>query len=137
MRTIFQQPDHDSVWRQHEHVVAQLEGRFPKVAELLDDAAPDLLAFSVFPTQHWRRVWSNNPFERLNKELRRRRDVVGIFPNRAAIVRLLGAVLAEQHDEWAVARRYLTIGSLESLVRLEADDEDALNNPNTPLKMTA
>ena len=137
VRTIFQQPDHDSVWRQHEHVVAQLEGRFPKVAELLDDAAPDLLAFSVFPTQRWRRVWSNNPLERLNKELRRRRDVVGIFPNRAAIVRLLGAVLAEQHDEWAVARRYLTIGSLESLVRLEADDEDALNNPNTPLKMTA
>ena len=112
VRTIFEQPDAEQVHAQHARVVEQLTDRFPAAAELLIDAAGDLLAFTAFPREHWRQIWSNNPQERLNKELRRRTDVVGIFPNRAAVVRLVGAVLAEQHDEWAVARRYMSVESL-------------------------
>ncbi len=112
VRTIFEQPDAEQVWAQHARVVDQLATRFPDVAEMLVDMAPDLLAFTSFPTEHWSAIRSNNPQERLNKELRRRTDVVGIFPNRAAVVRLVGAVLAEQHDEWAVARRYMSAESL-------------------------
>ena len=112
VRTIFEQPDHDSVWAQHARVVDQLAGRFPEAARMLADAAEDLLAFSTFPPEHWSAIRSNNPQERLNKEIRRRTDVVGIFPNRPAIVRLVGAVLSEQNDEWAVAMRYMGSESL-------------------------
>jgi putative transposase len=114
VRTIFAQPDAASTWAQHAATVEKLTERFPAAAELLADAGPDLLAFTAFPKEHWKQIWSNNPQERLNKELRRRTDVVGIFPNRAAVIRLVGAVLCEQHDEWAVARRYM---STESLVK--------------------
>jgi transposase-like protein len=103
VRTIFAQPDAETVHEQHGRIVDQLETRFPEGAALLDEAAPDLLAFSSFPKEHWRQLWSNNSLERLNKEIRRRTDVVGIFPDRGSIVRLVGAVLAEQPDEWAVA----------------------------------
>jgi transposase-like protein len=109
VRTIFAQPDAGSVWAQHSRVVEQLTDRFGDAASHLADAAPDVLAFTGFPKEHWRQIWSNNPQERLNKELRRRTDVVGIFPNRDAVTRLVGAVLAEQHDEWAVARRYMSV----------------------------
>jgi len=112
VRSIFAQPDADTVQEQHARVVAQLEERFPAAAELLAEAAPDLLAFTGFPKEHWRQLWSNNSLERLNKEIRRRTDVVGIFPDRASIVRLVGAVLAEQNDEWAVCRRYMSAESL-------------------------
>ena len=97
---------------QHARVVEQLAERFGDAADMLISAEADILAFSGFPKEHWRQIWSNNPQERLNKEIRRRTDVVGIFPNRAAVIRLVGAVLAEQHDEWAVARRYMGIESL-------------------------
>jgi putative transposase len=112
VRTVFAQPDAASTHAQHARIVEQLQDRFPAAAELLADAAADLLAFTAFPKEHWRQIWSNNPQERLNKELRRRTDVVGIFPNRAAVLRLIGAVLAEQHDEWAVTRRYMSAESL-------------------------
>lgn len=114
VRSIFAQPDAEAVRDQHRHVVDQLHPRFPEAAELLDEAGEDVLAFTAFPVAHWHQIWSNNPLERLNKEIRRRSDVVGIFPNRAAIIRLVGAVLAEQHDEWAIARRYLPLHTLAS-----------------------
>jgi putative transposase len=109
VRMIFAQPDAELTRAQHARVVEQLAARWPAAAELLQTAEPDLLAFTHFPKEHWRQIWSNNPQERLNRELKRRTDVVGIFPNRDAIVRLVGAVLAEQHDEWVVVRRYMTI----------------------------
>jgi putative transposase len=120
VRSIFAQPDPASVHEQHRRIVCQLEERFPEAAALLDEAAGEILAFTAFPKEHWRQLWSNNSLERLNKEIRRRTDVVGIFPNRSSIVRLVGAVLAEQHDEWAVARRYM---SAESIAK-------ALTDPN-------
>jgi transposase-like protein len=107
VRTIFEQPDAASVRAQHHQVVTALEAKFPAAAEHLDDAREDILAFTAFPREIWRQVWSNNPQERLNKEIRRRTDVVGIFPGRDAIIRLVGAVLAEQNDEWTEARRYM------------------------------
>jgi transposase-like protein len=121
VRTIFAQPDAATAHEQHRRIVDQLESRFPEAAALLDEAGPELLAFSSFPKEHWRQLWSNNSLERLNKEIRRRTDVVGIFPDRASVVRLVGAVLAEQHDEWAVARRYM---SAESIAKALAEPLD-------------
>jgi putative transposase len=118
VRTIFAQPDAATAHEQHARIVDQLETRFPEAAALLEEAGPDLLAFTGFPKEHWRQLWSNNSLERLNKEIRRRTDVVGIFPDRPSIVRLVGAVLAEQNDEWAVARRYM---SAESIAKALAD----------------
>jgi putative transposase len=134
VRSIFEQPDATQVWEQHARVVDQLAERFPAAAELLIDAGPDLLAFTAFPKEHWKQIWSNNPQERLNKELRRRTDVVGIFPNRAAAIRLIGAVLSEQHDEWAVARRYM---SPESLLKAQGITAEPAEHPPAALAPTA
>jgi putative transposase len=112
-RSIFAQPTADEVWAQHRRVVDQLAGRFADAAHLLEDAAEDVLAFSSFPKSRWRQIWSNNPQERLNREIRRRTDVVSIFPNRDAIIRLVGAVMAEQNDEWCCSRRYMSPDSLK------------------------
>ena len=110
VRSIFMQPDSPAVLAQHARVVEQLKAtRFSDAARMLEDAEADVLAFTHFPKSHWKQIWSNNPQERLNKEIRRRTDVVGIFPNRPALIRLVGAMLAEQHDEWQVQRCYLNV----------------------------
>ena len=124
VRTIFAQPDAATVREQHARIVDQLQTRFPEAAALLDDAGADLLAFTSFPKEHWRQLWSNNSLERLNKEIRRRTDVVGIFPDRASIVRLVGAVLAEQNDEWAVARRYMSADSITKALTDPIDESE-------------
>ncbi len=124
VRTIFAQPDAATVHEQHARIVAQLETRFPEAAALLDEAGPDLLAFTSFPKEHWRQLWSNNSLERLNKEIRRRTDVVGIFPDRPSIIRLVGAVLAEQNDEWAIARRYMSADSITKALADPADEPE-------------
>jgi len=109
VRTIFDQADADTVTAQFDRVVAALGEKFPAAAEHLDEARADLLAFTGYPREIWRQIWSNNPQERLNKEIRRRTDVVGIFPGRDALIRLVGAVLAEQSDEWTENRRYMSL----------------------------
>ena len=112
IRTVFAQPDAAGAHDQWRKVADSLRERFPKVAALLDDAEEDVLAYAAFPAEHWHQIWSNNPLERLNKEVKRRTNVVGIFPNSAAVIRLVGAILAEQHEEWQVARRYFSTESL-------------------------
>jgi putative transposase len=115
VRSIFEQPDRDATWAQLGDVVDKLTTTgLTDVAVYLLDAADDILAFTAFPTEHWPKIRSNNPQERLNKEIRRRTDVVGIFPNRAAVIRLVGAILAEQTDEWAIAKRYMSVESLKA-----------------------
>lgn len=114
-RSIFALTDPDEVIARWDEVTTTLETRFPKAAQHMTDARTDVLAFASFPKSHWRKIWSNNPIERLNKEIKRRSNVVGIFPNDPAAIRLIGAVLADQHDEWAIARRYLSEGSMAEL----------------------
>jgi transposase-like protein len=115
IRTVFAQPDSAAAREQWRRVADTFRPRFARLAELLDAAEADVLAYLVFPAGHWRQIWSNNPLERLNKEVKRRTDVVGIFPNTAAVTRLVGCVLAEQHDEWQAARRYFSAGSIAKL----------------------
>ena len=117
IRTVFVQPDAATAREQWRRVADQLRARFPRVAQLLDEAEDEVLAYLAFPQEHWRQIWSNNPQERLNKEVKRRTDVVGIFPNDRAVVRLVCAILAEQNDEWQIARRYF---SAESIAKLHA-----------------
>jgi putative transposase len=115
IRTVFAQPDGAAAREQWRRVADTFRARYPRLADLLDGAEADVLAYLAFPAGHWRQIWSNNPLERLNKEVKRRTDVVGIFPNTAAVVRLVGCTLAEQHDEWQAARRYFSAGSIAKL----------------------
>ena len=119
LHSIYDQPDAEAVHAQFDRVVDALAEKLPAVADHLEEARADILAFTAFPKEIWRQIWSNNPNERLNREIRRRTDVVGIFPDRNSIIRLVGAVLAEQHDEWAEGRRYL---GLDVLARAQAVD---------------
>jgi len=112
LHSVYDQPDSASVHAQYDRVLDALTGKHPPVAEHLDAARADVLAFASFPKELWRQIWSNNPQERLNREIRRRTDVVGIFPDRNSLIRLVGAVLAEQHDEWIEGRRYLGLDVL-------------------------
>ena len=135
IRTIFAQPDGTHVRSQLTEVTSMLAPKFPDVAAMLENATEDLLAFTGFPQAHWRKVWSTNPLERLNGEIKRRTNVVGIFPNDASVARLVTAVVVEAHDEWAVAeRRYLSEGSM---AKLYATTEPDPNQQEQPLAITA
>jgi len=122
IRTVFFQPDADNARATWRKVADGFRPRWPRLAQLLDVAEDEVLTYLAFPQEHWPQIWSNNPQERLNKEIKRRTDVVGIFPNDRAIVRLVGSVLAEQHDEWAVARRYFSAESLAKLTTTDSPD---------------
>ncbi|MDK4231597.1 IS256 family transposase [Corynebacterium tuberculostearicum] len=129
--TIFQQPDAASVWAQAREVIEFCQQKFPHVATYLEECLDELLAFTAAPRAVWTKIWSNNPTERLNREIRRRTDVVGIFPNRDAVVRLVGAVLAEQHDDWIQQKRYMSLTSLaqtKEIIAAGVIDEDRDNN---------
>jgi len=116
IRTIFAQPDAEHVHSQLDMIATMLGRQFPPVEAILADAKDDVLAFTSFPVAHWKKIWSTNPLERVNKEIKRRTDVVGVFPNPQALLRLTGAVLVEIHDEWAVTdRRYLSEGSMKTI----------------------
>jgi putative transposase len=119
IRTVFAQPDSQSARQQWLRVSDGFQHRFPRLSELMEEAEEDVLAYAAFPQEHWQKIWSNNPLERVNKEVKRRTNVVGIFPNEAAVIRLVGAVLLEQHDEWQVSKRYFSLGSLAKLERKE------------------
>ena len=134
LHSVYDQPDTDAVNAQFERILDALEGKLPAVAEHLENARADILAFSAFPQEIWRQIWSNNPNERLNREIRRRTDVVGIFPDRDSIIRLVGAVLAEQHDEWAEGRRYL---GLDVLARAQTVDTILTEEVTNELTMQA
>jgi putative transposase len=119
IRTVFAQPDSESARQQWRRVSDGFRHRFPRLSELMDEAEEDVLAYAAFPAEHWQKIWSNNPLERVNKEVKRRTNVVGIFPNEAAVIRLVGSLLLEQHDEWQVSKRYFSLGSLAKLERKE------------------
>jgi transposase-like protein len=123
VRTIFAQPDPQAVAEQLDKVAGMLARQFPAVQTLLQQAAEELTAFAAFPRAHWRKIWSTNPLERLNREVKRRTNVVGIFPDDPAVLRLVTAVLVEQHDEWQVTdRRYLAEGSMATLAAMREDE---------------
>jgi transposase-like protein len=125
IRTIFAQPDAEHVHSQLDVIAGMLGRQFPAVEQMLRNSADDLLAFTGFPVAHWKKIWSTNPLERLNKEIKRRTDVVGVFPNPEALLRLAGAVLVEAHDEWQVSdRRYLSEGSMALLNRPNQSAEE-------------
>ena len=127
-RTIFAQPNTEAVNAAWDEVRDQLAASFPKIAGVMDEAKAEVLAFTGFPKAHWRKIWSTNPLERLNKEIKRRSRVVGIFPNAAAVIRLVGAVLIDTHDEWIAGdRRYLSEESMTILTEtMDTGDRAAI-----------
>lgn len=130
IRTIFAQPDPEHIDAQFTEVLRMIQRVHPKTAELLEDSRDDILAFKAFPARHWRQIWSTNPLERLNREIKRRTDVVGVFPNNAALLRLAGAVLVEQHDEWEAAdRRYFSEASMTELATTVPTLDEAVMLP--------
>lgn len=138
IRTIFAQPDATHVTEQFEVIATMLARSHPKVAAMLTDAREDPLAFTAFPIAHWKKIWSTNPLERLNKEVKRRTDVVGVFPNPAALLRLAGAVLVEAHDEWAATdRRYLSERSMAQLAAMTTLTAITSAEVDTPELLTA
>ena len=122
-RSIFALGTVAEVLARWDEVADTLDTKHPKAAASMRTAKTDVLAFTAFPRAHWRKIWSNNPLERLNKEVKRRSNVVGIFPNDAAAIRLIGAVLADQHEEWAIARRYMSEGTMADLAQPRDTDE--------------
>ena len=119
IRTVFAQPDAKSAHQKWLRVSEGFRHRFPRLAELMEEAEKDVLSYALFPAEHWQKIWSNNPLERVNKEIKRRTNVVGIFPTEGSVIRLVGSVLSEQHDEWQVSKRYFSLGSLAKLERKE------------------
>jgi putative transposase len=119
IRTVFAQPDSEGAREQWRRVSESFISRFPRLSELMNEAEEDVLSYSAFPQEHWQKIWSNNPLERVNKEVKRRTNVVGIFPTEGSVIRLVGSVLSEQHDEWQVSKRYFSAGSLAKLGRKE------------------
>jgi putative transposase len=126
LREVFNAESQEQARERVTHVIARLEQVAPKVCRLLEDAEEDLIAFYLFPREHWTKLRSTNPLERVNKEIGRRTDVVGIFPNDAAVIRLAGALLSEQNDEWLVQRRYLSVESMQLILAAGWTEENSL-----------
>ena len=126
IRTVFAQPDAESAHQQWLRVSDGFRHRFARLSFLMEEAEEDVLSYAAFPGEHWQKIWSNNPLERVNKEIKRRTNVVGIFPTEGSVIRLVGSELCEQHDEWQVSKRYFSAGSMAKLERGEVTEQPQL-----------
>ena len=132
LREVFNAENREQARERVGHVLERLRSVAPKVCELLEEAEEDLIAFYAFPPEHWTKVRSTNPLERVNKEIGRRTDVVGIFPNDKAVIRLAGALLSEQNDEWLVQRRYLSVESIALILAEPSSPEQPSETQEVP-----